>query len=85
MKNTTKTQPSKPNNDTFLNSGLPQFTEKTDFTDFSKDDIKVIVNQVKKFDNYYRKGWKESETRKNLVNFVNEWCNVYRCNSLIIK
>lgn len=72
--------------DAFLNGGVPQMTLKTDKgEELSKQDVREIYNQIKDFDNYYKSGWKESKTRKILVEFVNQWCDDYRCFSLIIK
>lgn len=68
-------------NDAFLNCGLPQMTNKSDF---SKNEIREIIAQVKDFDNYYISGWKESKTRQTLKEFVNDYCSLFRWYSLSI-
>lgn len=69
-----------------LNSGLPQLAEKLQKgEELTKGDYKTIYNQIKDFDNYYLKGWKESTTRQILVEELNNISIIYRWQSLIIK
>ena len=73
----------------FLNGGLPQFAEKVyegnRVYDFSKNEVREVRELVVKFDDYYMSGWKESATRKTLVNFINDWCETFRTYSLVIE
>lgn len=69
-------------NDAFLNSGLPQFTNKSDFT---KSDIQTIKTQLHNFANYYAISFVKSDTYKVLKDFVNNYCVACRWYSLIIK
>lgn len=68
--------------DAMLNSGLPQMANKKDFT---KNDVKIIIAKVKDLDNYYKDSYKQSETRKTLINYINNYCVACRWYSLIIK
>lgn len=69
--------------DALNNIGLPQLANKNELT---KNDIKLIKEQIKEFDNYYiDNSFKESNTRKTLKELVNNFCVNYRCYSLIIE
>lgn len=68
--------------DAMLNNGLPQMANKKDF---SKNDIKIIIEKVNDFDNYYKDSYKKSETRETIKNYVNNYCVACRWYSLIIK
>ena len=69
-------------NNALLNSGLPQMVNKKEF---AKDDIKTIEKQMKSLDNYYKNSYKQSETRKTLINYINNYCVACRWYSLIIE
>jgi len=69
-------------NDALLNSGLPQMVNKNDFT---KSEIKTIEKQISVLDNYYKNSYKQSETRKTLINYINNYCVACRWYSLIIE
>ena len=71
-------------NDVFNNCGLPQYTHKA-LNDFTKEDVKKIINTIKDNDNYYRSNWIDNNDRKVLVNFVNNLSIIYRWYSLIIR
>ena len=69
--------------DALNNVGLPQLTSKNELT---KNDIKTIKNKIEELDNYYiDNSFKESNTRKTLKTMVNNYCDIYRCSSLLIK
>ena len=74
----------------FANGGLPQFAEKVAYGEsevfnFSKNEMKEIKKQIIDFDNYFISGWKESETRQTLVNFIEEYVDIFRSYSLLVK
>ena len=70
-------------NDAFLNSGLPQFTNKSDFT---KNDIQTIKKQVLELANYYKdNSYIKSNSYKVLKDFVNNYCVACRWYSLLIR
>ena len=69
--------------DALNNVGLPQLTNKNELT---KGDIKTIKSKIEELDKYYiDNSFKESNTRKVLINIVNNYCVVYRSYSLLIK
>ena len=73
MKNTLHLNPIQVR-DALNNAGMPDIALKVftqeDIEDLSKADIQRIKGQIENFDNYYRQGWKESETRKHLLSLV---------------
>ena len=69
--------------DALNNVGLPQLASKNELT---KSDIKTIKNKIEELDKYYiDNSFKESNTRKVLINIVYNYCVVYRSYSLLIK
>ena len=60
--------------DALNNAGLPHLADKvrTDERDLSGSDRKEIKSRVSDFDGYYRKDWKESETRAVLMELLGE-------------
>ena len=61
--------------DALNNAGLPQLAIKVfkdDAPELTEDDRKVIKARIEDFDNYYRKGWKESNTRWVLKTLIGE-------------
>ena len=69
--------------DALNNIGLPQLAQSEELT---KDDIKTIIKTIGEFDKkYIDNSFKESNTRKTLINFINNYCVVYRWYSLYIK
>lgn len=69
--------------DALNNVGLPQLASKNELT---KNDIKAIKNKIEELDKYYiDDSFKESNTRKTLKTMVNNFCDIYRCSSLLIK
>lgn len=73
----------------FANGGLPQFAEKValggEVEDFSKSEMREIRDQIIDFDDYFLSGWKESKTRQTLINFIEEYVDLFRSYSLLIK
>ena len=69
--------------DALNNVGLPQLTSKNELT---KNDVRTIKNKIEELDKYYiDDSFKESNTRKTLKTMVNNYCDIYRCSSLLIK
>jgi len=69
--------------DALNNIGLPHLAQDEELT---KDDIKTIIKTIGEFDKkYIDNSFKESNTRKTLINFINNYCVVYRWYSLYIK
>lgn len=65
--------------DAFLNAGMPQYAEKIRQGEtLTKNDIKNIIENIKGFDSYYLKGWKESTTREIIKNIVNEYITIFK-------
>lgn len=61
--------------DALNNAGLPQLAIKVlkdDAPELTNEDKKVIKARIENFDNYYRKGWKESKTRRVLKTLIGE-------------
>lgn len=73
--------------DALNNIGLPQLAQKlSNEQEFTKDDFRTIKDTIQDMDNYYIDGtFTQSDNRKALTNFVNEYCFAYRWYSLIIK
>ena len=71
--------------DALNNAGLPHLADKvkSSFYDLSKDDVKEVINQVKVFDNFYVKGWTDSDTRKTLNYLIDNYVMAFRCYSLL--
>ena len=71
--------------DALNNIGMPHLAEKvkSSFYDLSKQDVKELVEQIKSFDDYYKQGWKESETKQTLVSLIDNYINTFRCYSLL--
>lgn len=73
MKNTLHLNPIQVR-DALNNAGMPDIAIKVftqeDIENLSKHDIQRIKEQIKEFDNYYKKGWKDCETRKHLVSLI---------------
>ena len=53
--------------------------------EMSKSDIKIIRNGIKECDkeNGTNKDWLND--RQKMVGFINEWCDIYRCASLVME
>ena len=70
----------------FLNSGLPQLSDKLVKDEpLTKEDFKVVKKQIEDFDNYYLGGWKESKTRQVLKDTLNEVSSIFRWYSLFVE
>lgn len=71
--------------DALNNIGMPHLANKIEssFCDLSKKDVKEVINQIKDFDNYYKQGWKESETKQTLVGLIDDYVNAFRCYSIL--
>lgn len=56
-----------------------------DILDFSKQDIKRIINAMNNCDlvNKNDKQWQQD--KKDLIKYINNWCVVFRCYSLYIE
>jgi uncharacterized protein YpuA (DUF1002 family) len=69
-----------------LNGGLPDIHDKIlSREELTKEDYKKVKNQIKDFDDYFVEGWKDSETREILKNFVNDFAECCRCSSLWVS
>ena len=69
--------------DALNNIALPQLANKDELT---KNDIKTIKNKIEELDKYYiDDSFKKNNTRKTLKTMVNNYCDIYRCSSLLIK
>lgn len=73
--------------DALNNIGLPQLAQKLSIEqEFTKDDFRTIKDTIQDMDNYYiDSSFTQSNTRKTLINFINNYCVVYRWYSLLIK
>lgn len=69
--------------DLLNNIGRPDLADCLDILDFKKEDIKFLKEKDQEFLDKYE-DWQKCEDRKILVAIVNEWCSVFRCQSLII-
>ena len=69
--------------DALLNAGLPHLADQyRNNNELTKEQTKEIINQIEKFDNYYKKGWKGCETRETLKQLVNNYIIVCRWYSI---
>lgn len=51
--------------------------------ELNKDDIKKIIKKMHYFDKYNANNKKWLNDRQIVINFINNYCEIYRCYSLI--
>ena len=71
--------------DALNNIGLPQLTNYCSIYDLSKREVAKIRETILYFDSFYEVTPKDNDTRKEVVNIINLWCDAFRCSSLIIE